>query len=63
MTTQPNQSEQPLDMVKREPLSAYMIIDFLRKNKAFDELFDDGTAVKFARAIEKAHGIGETKCI
>ena len=45
---------------KREPLSAYMIIDFLRKNESFDEVFDDGTAVKFARAIEKAHGIGTT---
>ena len=51
---QPNQSEQSLDMVKREPLSEDEILNVLDKNQ------NSSDWIKFARAIEKAHGIEES---
>ena len=60
---QPKQSEQSLDMVKREPLSYEYIVEIanstyinnalIRRNVSNEMMFG------IVRAIEKAHGIGE----
>jgi hypothetical protein len=53
--TQPNQSEQSLDMVKREPLSDAEAYRLMVKGCSLGDTID---LMAFIRLVEQAHGIG-----
>jgi hypothetical protein len=57
---QPKQSEQPLVMLKREPLSE--VGELMNIWEEMEVPISFAWFHEIARAIEKAHGIGETKC-